>query len=220
MNPSRRSTGPMSITAIVVALLLTLSGVSVAAAGSTGRAPQGRSGPPSTAALVALLRQKIKYVFVLYQENRSFDSLFGTYPGAEGLYADQNGPHANPLNLPGFVQPLVTATGAVSTISPFLIGPSVYAADTDDINHSHAVLVQKMDFTRGAAQMDRFALTEEAIHSPGGMLPAPGQPVSLQAKQYGELAMAYEDCNTVPLLWRWAHNFTLADHMFQDMTGP
>ena len=37
--------------------------------------------------LVRLLQQKVKYVFVLYQENRSFDSYFGTFPGAEGLYS-------------------------------------------------------------------------------------------------------------------------------------
>ena len=33
--------------------------------------------------LVSLIQQKIKYVFVFYQENRSFDSYFGTFPGAE-----------------------------------------------------------------------------------------------------------------------------------------
>ncbi|MGI4942079.1 MAG: hypothetical protein ACRYHQ_16210, partial [Janthinobacterium lividum] len=33
---------------------------------------------------VALLRQKVKYVFVLFQENRAFDFYFGTFPGAHG----------------------------------------------------------------------------------------------------------------------------------------
>src|SRR5579863_7182138 len=36
-------------------------------------------------ALASLVRSKIKHVFVIYQENRSFDSYFGTYPGAENL---------------------------------------------------------------------------------------------------------------------------------------
>jgi phospholipase C len=31
------------------------------------------------------LRQKIKYVIIIYPENRSFDSLFGCFPGANGL---------------------------------------------------------------------------------------------------------------------------------------
>ena len=39
------------------------------------------------AAKLALLRKKIKYVFVLFQENRSFDFYFGTYPGAHGLFS-------------------------------------------------------------------------------------------------------------------------------------
>jgi phospholipase C len=36
----------------------------------------------------------------------------------------------------------------------------------------------------------------------------------------GELAMAYEDCDTVPLLWGYADKFVLFDHIFQTMTGP
>ena len=50
---------------------------------------------------VALLRQKVKYVFVLFQENRSFDFYFGTYPGAHGLFSQ---PQRDTL---GFNQPLV-----------------------------------------------------------------------------------------------------------------
>jgi len=32
--------------------------------------------------------------FVLFQENRSFDFYFGSYPGADGLYAGPAGPYA------------------------------------------------------------------------------------------------------------------------------
>src|SRR5260221_14796479 len=35
----------------------------------------------SMEAKLKLLRQKVKYVFVLFQENRSFDFYFSTYPG-------------------------------------------------------------------------------------------------------------------------------------------
>ncbi|HEV8073739.1 MAG TPA: alkaline phosphatase family protein, partial [Opitutaceae bacterium] len=37
--------------------------------------------------LSKLLQSHVKYVFVLYQENRSFDSYFGTFPGADGLFS-------------------------------------------------------------------------------------------------------------------------------------
>ena len=38
--------------------------------------------------LLQLLQQNIKYIFVFYQENRSFDHYFGTFPGAEGIYSN------------------------------------------------------------------------------------------------------------------------------------
>src|SRR5271165_2921091 len=47
-----------------------------------------------------LLRKKIKYVFVLFQENRSFDFYFGTYPGARGLFSQ------SASETPGFTQPI------------------------------------------------------------------------------------------------------------------
>ena len=60
--------------------------------------------------IVKLARQKIKYVFVIYQENRSFDSYFGTFPGAEGLFTHE------PTHTPGFYQQIVNTDGTVTTI--------------------------------------------------------------------------------------------------------
>lgn len=161
----------------------------------------------SSEELQTLIQQKIKYVFVIYQENRSFDSYFGTFPNANGLYSQPAS------QTPGFVQTIVNTDGSKGTISPFLIGPKQYAADTDDIDHSHARTVAKMDIQSGVALMDQFAVTEELKYS------ATGNP-SLKAKQYGELAMAHEDCDTIPLLWAWADRFVLFDNVFESMTGP
>jgi len=156
---------------------------------------------------IKLLRQKVKYVFVLYQENRSFDSYFGTFPGANGLYSQ---PAAQ---TPGFNQTIINTDGTTSTIHPFRIGPQQYATDTDDIDHSHTRIVSKMDVVNGTPLMDQFAVTEEKKYSPTGN-------PSLKAKQFGELAMAYEDCDTVPFLWNYANKFVLFDNIFQQMTGP
>ena len=112
--------------------------------------------------LVTLIQQNIKYVFVIYQENRSFDSYFGTFPGANGLYSQAASA------TPGFVQTIVNTDGTTSTISPFLIGPAQYAADTDDIDHSHTLTIAKMDVQSGVAQMDKFAAIEELKYSPTG----------------------------------------------------
>jgi len=166
--------------------------------------------------LLRLLRKKVKYVFVIYQENRSFDSYFGTFPGADGLFGK------DARHTPGFEQKIINTDGSVATIHPFRIGPgekpcgavsACFAADTDDVDHSHPSIVAKMDIQNAVPQMDRFALTEERRYSPAGN-------PSLPAKQFGELAMAYEDCDTVPLLWQYAHKFVLFDHIFQEMTGP
>src|ERR1019366_9042296 len=73
--------------------------------------------------LIAAVQQKIKYVFVIYQENRSFDSYFGTFPGANGLFSQAAS------QTPGFVQKIVNTDGTSATISPFRIGPQQYAAD-------------------------------------------------------------------------------------------
>src|SRR5579871_1171254 len=43
---------------------------------------QAQTAPAPSSALV---RMRIKHVFVIYQENHSFDNYFGTYPGAENL---------------------------------------------------------------------------------------------------------------------------------------
>src|SRR5271157_3150225 len=121
----------------------------------------------SHTALVEQLRKKVKYVFVLYQENRSYDSYFGTFPGGEGLFSH---PAAQ---TPGFYQPLINTDGSSTTIHPFRIGPSdqcpkstvngapttaCYASDTDDIDHSHPRMVAKMDIQSNSPQMDQFAV--------------------------------------------------------------
>ena len=53
---------------------------------------QAAEPPISHADKMMLIQSRIKYVFVLFQENRSFDFYFGTYPGADGLYAGPDGP--------------------------------------------------------------------------------------------------------------------------------
>lgn len=173
----------------------------------------------SRARIAALLRRKIKYVFVLYQENRSFDSYFGTFPNAEGIFSHPA------KDTPGFYQPLTNVDGTAGVIHPFRIGPKEFASDTDDVDHSHPGIVAKMNIEDGIPRMDQFAMAEERKHEKPAKAAEAGNPAaagnpSLTAKQMGELAMAYEDCDTVPFLWRYADRFVLFDHIFQEMTGP
>jgi len=163
---------------------------------------------PDSEHLLAALRQRVKYVFVLFQENRSFDSYFGSFPGARGLFSQP------PEATPGYLQPIMETDGTMATIRPFRLGPEQHAADLDDVDHSHAGMAAKMNIVDGVPRMDRFALAEEMKRTPPGAKP------SLKAKQFGELAMAYEDCDTVPFLWNYASRFVLFDDFFQHTIGP
>ena len=173
-----------------------------------------------------LLRKKIKYVFVLFQENRSFDFYFGTYPGARGLFSQ---PAAE---TPGFVQPIILTNGSVGTISPFKIPQSVtgsqgtvllYPEDTDSVNHGHTAIDAKLDLNANhVAQNDRYAFTEEGLT---GTLSADGKTYTgvaptLQQVQKGELVVSHVDCDTAPFLWTYADHFVLFDNFFDTVIGP
>jgi phospholipase C len=181
-------------------------------------------------AKLALLRQKVKYVFVLFQENRSFDNHLGTYPGARGLFSQ---PAARTA---GFKQALVDTDGKTISISPFLIPQSVtavdgktvpiYPADTDSVDHSHTGIDNSLHVTGNIAANDRYALNEEGLTTKGGRIVslktgvAPTKNPTLLQKQRGELVMAHDDCDTVPFLWQYADRFTLFDNMYQTIIGP
>jgi phospholipase C len=173
--------------------------------------------------LIGLLRQKIKYVFVIFQENRSFDSYFGTYPGANGLFWAPRG--QTPGNqLLSFNQPIENTDGSIGTISPFRIpftmsdGTNVYPQDTDSVNHGHTAIDTKLDFDQfHFSHNDKFALVEEGFSNG---IANPSAPPTLAAKQKGELVMSYVDCNTIPFLWQYADRFTLFDNFHMTIIGP
>ncbi|MCA7118671.1 MAG: phosphoesterase [Acidibrevibacterium sp.] len=197
----------------------TLLGRAALAAGGEALTPQPDPAPAiipylthtplgEPAAMWAALRRRVKYVFILYQENRSFDSYFGSFPGANGLYSQA------PSATPGFYQPIINTDGTTTRIHPFRIGPRDFAADLDDMDHSHAILLQKLHITGGAAAMDRFALAEEMKYVKAGEKP------SRRARQHGLLPMAHVDCDTIPFLWTYAARFVLFDAFFQHSLTP
>jgi len=178
---------------------------------------------------LALLQNNIKYVFVLFQENRSFDFHFGTYPGVRGLFSQ------SAANTPGFVQPIVLTDGSVGTISPFLMPQSItdingatvnlYPEDTDSVNHGHTAIDAKLDLNgSNVAQNDRYAFTEEGLSGTltcsGGSCSYSG-PLPTEAQvQKGELVVSHIDCNTIPFLWNYADRFTIFDNFFDTVIGP
>ena len=123
--------------------------------------------------LVANLRAHIHHVFVIYQENRSFDSYFGSFPGVDNLATDEARAH-------GFRQydPL-----GKTWITPFLLT----AADTQDADHSREALLAKSD----GGRMDHFiSYEEDNLVNSSGFSPD-------LAHQIGMLTMAHEDLSLI-----------------------
>lgn len=126
------------------------------------------------------------------QENRSFDSYFGTYPGADGLPTDGHGhftscvpdPRMHGCD-PPFHDPLQVNGG----------GPHNQDSAAADVD---------------GGKMDGFVRQADL---PAGR--ACGAPAPVCNPRAPEDVMGYHDAREIPNYWRWAHDFTLDDHMFQ-----
>lgn len=94
---TRRARGPLArrfvaLTLVAAAACTSQVSRSSPAATSPGRGTSGASASPDVyptpstpVAVVAQARQKIKHVVFIIKENRSFDTLFGRFPGADGV---------------------------------------------------------------------------------------------------------------------------------------
>jgi phospholipase C len=202
--------------------------------------PAGQT-PLTTAQKIALLRTKVKYVFVLFQENRSFDHYFGTYPGANGLVATYPGasttdPYAEPATSFGsYTQSIAYPDGSFRTVSPFLAPRTIVNANGQtvqlfpeshySVDHSHSGYLN--DFHVDAnwnPRNDGYALDQEGLAYAGTpaspVLPTLSAYPTLQQTQKGLAALAHIDCDTIPFLWNFADVGVLFDNMHQTATGP
>jgi phospholipase C len=162
-------------------------------------APANR--PPS---VDTLLRRDVRYVFVIYQENRSFDHYFGTFPGANGIYTPAAGAH-------GFTQynPIAKRETHAFRIADPQLGL---------LNNARTL----MDTAIHGGAMDGFVAAEGAWAQ---TLPAAAQKLlgmddPAEAASVGDLAMAHVDCDTIPYLWMYARRFALFDSFFQGARAP
>ena len=193
----------------------------------------------TTAQKIALLQSKVKYVFVIFNENESFDHHFGTFPGATGLTTAPAG--LTPANATGsYAQRYLDTNLNTVTQTPFLIPQAVqvggfgstgavvpvYPADQISTDHSHQGMANDLDVTNGIAANDRYAMNAEtlttataggAIVKPTGAAPTS---VSLAQKQTSEMVVGHLDCDTIPFLWSFAKNFALFDNFHQTIVGP
>ncbi|HKU67482.1 MAG TPA: alkaline phosphatase family protein [Candidatus Baltobacteraceae bacterium] len=152
---------------------------------------------PAAAQVDRLLAARIKHVFVIYQENRSFDAEFGTFPGANGVWSPGARAH-------GFTQIDPVTQRAVT---PFrLTDPDVYYESND-----RAVQLPAFD----GGKMDRFVAEQGAAVLKYQKNATPAQRFSVGAE-----SMYHIDCDTIPYLWAYAKNFALFDNFYQALRAP
>ena len=135
---------------------------------------------------------KIKHVVIIMQENRSFDSYFATYPGADGIPM-QNGTPTVCVPDPRTqtcVKPYADHADS-NTGGPHQASSS--AADT----HNGA-----MDGFIGQAQITRTTRKHPACQPTG---PCPTD------------VMGYHAGSDIPNYWAYARNFVLQDHMYESV---
>ena len=137
---------------------------------------------------------KIRHVVVIMQENRSFDSYFGTYPGADG-FPMKNGRPAVCVPNPGLktcVRPYH------DTADRNWGGPHDYGDAIHDANGGH------MDGFVRVARAGLRRVCNAHFDAPDCSY-APKSPD----------VMGYHDWHEIPNYWDYARNFVLDDHMFE-----
>src|SRR6266568_7806361 len=168
---------------IAVAGLLAACTSAAPGTGSSATPPQ-----QPTAGLAGI--HKIRHVIVIMQENRSFDSYFGTYPGADGI-------------------PVRDGVPAVCVPGPSGGCTRPYH-DTADINgggpHGEANAVADID----SGKMDGFIRQRDAAHRTCRFANDPACGPGTTPDVVG-----YHTGAEVPNYWAYARNFVLADHMFE-----
>jgi phospholipase C len=140
---------------------------------------------------------KIRHVVIIMQENRSFDSYFGTFPGADGIP-------------PGVCVPDPMTGGCVA--------PYHNAADLN-YGGPHGEASANADIDGGL--MDGFVSQAE---KGTGCAAGTNDPSCSQCNQQASAqapssrcvdVMGYHDAREIPNYWTYAQDFVLQDHMFE-----
>jgi len=152
----------------------------------------------------SMIHERIRYIFVIYQENRSFDHYFGTFPGANGIYTDAARAH-------GFTQYNPIAKREMQAFR-------IVAPDVGLVNNARTIV----DAGIHGGAMDGFvaAQTTWAKSLPLAAKVVLGMTNTAEAASVGDEAMAHVDCDTIPYLWHYASRFALYDSFFQGARAP
>lgn len=174
---------------MIAFFLVALMAVFIIACGSqqTSSQPVTFTAPPGL--------EKIDHFVFIMQENRSFDSYFGTYPGADGVPADAC---------------LADPRGG-DCVKPF--------HDTNDINRGGP---HGWDNAQGAingGRMDGFLTESFKGKSAAGQEPCkPPDPNCTPGRNAYDV-MGYHDYHEIPNYWNYAGQYVLQDRMFESVAS-
>jgi phospholipase C len=138
---------------------------------------------------------KIKHIIIIMQENRSFDSYFGTYPKADGI----------PMRS-GIPTVCVPDPRTGQCVRPF------HDPSNDNAGGKHQFADAVRDFDNG--RMDGFIAVSEQEINRGCVGADPKCSISSPSD-----VMGYHDGGDIPNYWAYARNFVLQDHMFEPVSS-
>lgn len=158
-------------------------------------------------------RTPIKHLVVVFNENRSFDHYFGTYPNAlnpegEPVFEPARNTQRDVNNLltsPSLLDnnPNLNPANGAGAANPFRLDRT--QANTADQNHSYTAEQKAFD----GGKLDLFpSSTGKGTSGGAGAFGNTGQ------------VMGYFDGNTVTALWNYAQNFAMSDNSWSDTFGP
>jgi phospholipase C len=177
--------------AALVVLAASCSGSSPKPTPSTPAASGRAAGGPSGSYVIPADIHQIKHVIVIQQENRSFDTYFGTYPGADGIPM-QNG------------KPTVCVTDPATKAceAPYV--------DHADVNGGGPHSAKNATADINAGKMDGFI--GQARSGRKGCLDATDPACTNSAVPD---VMGYHTQSDIPNYWTYAQDFVMQDHMFE-----
>jgi phospholipase C len=191
-GPGARARTRQALAALVGCLLLAACTTGTPSAGPSSTVPPRAAFLGGRGFLDQVPRgiHKIKHVIIVMQENRSFDSYFGTFPGADGI----------PMS--GGVPTVCAPNPAGGCLRPY--------HDVADVNGGgpHGEPAAQMDIDGG--RMDGFIRARDATP---GRCTDPFDPACHRSGPPD--VMGYHTAAEIPNYWAYARNFVLDDHMFE-----
>src|SRR2546423_1626696 len=148
---------------------------------------------------------RIEHIVVIYAENRSFDHLYGLFPGADGLAqaSDEQKTQLDHDGRPLAALPPVYEGGKPSARFPQGLPNGPFRIDAPPVNG-------RMDEVLPSPIHNYYQNREQINGGKNNLFVA--------MSTTGAWSMGYFDGSKMKL-WKWAQEYTLADHFFMGALG-